>query len=132
VQVVGASQYWDHFIRFSRTAQVQWLGGPNRAGALTADKGGACDPCFEDFYARNYTPAFQPIDTQWWILKHHLLSDPWPVAAADMPLQERWKRATGALHGWLHFRDPSVDSRISTFVSYSLKSMESRLHLGRS
>ena len=91
VQVVGASQYWDHFIRFSKTAQAQWLGGPNRAGALTADKGGACDPCFEDFYARNYTPAFQPIDSQWWFLKHHLLSDPWAIAAEDLPLHRYTK-----------------------------------------
>ena len=35
VQVVGASQYWDHFIRFSKNAQIRWLGNPNRSGALT-------------------------------------------------------------------------------------------------
>jgi hypothetical protein len=86
VQVVGASQYWDSYIRFSKAAQTQWLGSPNRTGAATPDHGGACDPCFEDFYARNYTPAFQPIDGQWWYLKHHLFSDPWSIAAKDMPL----------------------------------------------
>ena len=86
VQVVGASQYWDSFIRFSKAAQTQWLGVPNRTGAATPDRGGACDPCFEDFYARNYTPAFQPIDGQWWYLKHHLFSDPWEIAVKDMPL----------------------------------------------
>ena len=87
VQVVGASQYWDSFIRFSKTAQIHWLGGPNRTGALSADRGGSCDPCFEDFYARNFTPAFQPIEGQWWYLKHHLRSDPWSVASLDMPLR---------------------------------------------
>jgi hypothetical protein len=86
VQVVGASQYWDHFIRYSKTAQTQWLGNPNRTGALTADHGGGCDPCFEDFYARNFTPAFQPIEGQWWYLKHRLRDDSWAVAAADLPL----------------------------------------------
>jgi hypothetical protein len=87
VQVVGASQYWDSFIRVSKNVQAQWLGSPNRTGAATPDHGGACDPCFEDFYARNYTPAFQPIDGQWWSLKHHLLSHPWEIAVRDMPLK---------------------------------------------
>jgi hypothetical protein len=86
VQVVGASQYWDAYIRVSKGIQSRWLGSPNRGGALTPDRGGICDPCFEDFYARNFTPAFQPIEAQWWILKHHVLSHPWPVAAADSPL----------------------------------------------
>jgi len=86
VQVVGASQYWDAYIRVSKGIQSRWLGAPNRSGALTPDRSGICDPCFEDFYARNFTPAFQPIEAQWWILKHHVLSHPWPVAAADSPL----------------------------------------------
>ena len=107
VQVVGASQYWDYFIRFSKTAQVQWLGGPNRAGALTADKGGACDPCFEDFYARNYTPAFQPIDGQWWFLKHHLLSDSWEVAAKDLPLHRYTKQEFPNARQW--YEKPAWD-----------------------
>jgi len=107
VQVVGASQYWDHFIRFSKAAQVQWLGGPNRAGALTADHGGACDPCFEDFYARNFTPAFQPIDGQWWFLKHHLLSDPWEIAAKDMPLHRYTKLEFPSARSW--YENPPWD-----------------------
>jgi hypothetical protein len=86
VQVVGASQYWDHYIRFSKNAQAYWLGVPNRAGALTPDHGGSCDPCFEDFYARNFTPAFSPIEGQWWFLKHHLAGHSWEVAAQDLPL----------------------------------------------
>jgi hypothetical protein len=100
VQVVGASQYWDHFIRFSKTAQIQWLGSPNRTGALTADRGGSCDPCFEDFYARNFTPAFQPIEGQWWYLKHHLRSDPWKVAARDLPLRRYTNLEFSAARDW--------------------------------
>jgi hypothetical protein len=84
VQVAGASQYWDFFIRFSKGAQFQWLGNPNRAGAFSKGAG-SCDPCFEDFYARNYTPAFQPIEYQWWFLKHHIRSHPWAVASQDIP-----------------------------------------------
>jgi hypothetical protein len=87
VQVVGASQYWDAYIRVSRGIQSRWLGSPNRSGALTADRGGTCDPCFEDFYARNFTPALQPIEAQWWILKHRALSHPWAVAAEDTPVR---------------------------------------------
>jgi hypothetical protein len=86
VQVVGASQYWDSYIRVSKSIQSRWLGSPNRTGALTPDHGGICDPCFEDFYVRNYTPAVQPIEAQWWILKHHAFSDPWAVADKDLPL----------------------------------------------
>lgn len=86
VQVVGGSQYWDAYIRVSKGLQSRWLGIPNRTGALTPDRGGICDPCFEDFYARNYTPAFQPIEAQWWILRHHLLAHPWSVAALDSPI----------------------------------------------
>jgi hypothetical protein len=100
VQVVGASQYWDSFIRFSKTAQVQWLGSPNRTGAITPDHGGACDPCFEDFYARNFTPAFQPIDGQWWYLKHHLFSDPWVLAAKDLPLGRYTKLEVPIARQW--------------------------------
>jgi 4-amino-4-deoxy-L-arabinose transferase and related glycosyltransferases of PMT family len=107
VQVVGASQYWDHFIRFSKTAQIQWLGSPNRTGALTPDHGGSCDPCFEDFYARNYTPAFQPIDGQWWYLKHHLLSDPWAIAAKDLPLNRYTRMDFQNARHW--YEDPPWD-----------------------
>jgi hypothetical protein len=100
VQVVGASQYWDHFIRVSRIAQAQWLGSPNRKGALTPDHGGGCDPCFEDFHARNYTPAFQPIEGQWWYLKHRLRSDPWEVAAQDLPIRRYTNLDFPAARDW--------------------------------
>ncbi len=107
VQVVGASQYWDSFIRFSKTAQIHWLGSPNRSGALTPDHGGSCDPCFEDFYARNYTPAFQPIDGQWWYLKHHLYSDSWAVAAQDLPLHRYTRMEFESARRW--YENPPWD-----------------------
>jgi hypothetical protein len=100
VQVVGASQYWDFYIRVSKAAQAQWLGSPNRAGASTPDHGGACDPCFEDFYARNYTPPFQPIDMQSWYLKHHLWSDPWAVAVKDVPFRRYTTLEFPAVRQW--------------------------------
>ena len=107
VQVVGASQYWDAFIRVSKGLQSRWLGNPNRAGALTPDRGGICDPCFEDFYPRNYTPAFQPIEAQWWVLKHRALSHPWPVAAADSPLLRYTSLDFPELKKW--YDDPPWD-----------------------
>jgi hypothetical protein len=100
VQVVGASQYWDHFIRISKIAQAQWLGTPNRAGAVTPDRGGSCDPCIEDFYARNYTPAFQPIEWHAWVLWHRLSSDTFEEAAEDMPLRRYTRLDVGAIRGW--------------------------------
>jgi hypothetical protein len=107
VQVVGASQYWDSFIRVSKNIQSRWLGLPNRAGALTADHGGSCDPCFEDFYARNYTPALQPIEAQWWFLKHHLFSDPWAVADQDLPLHRYTSLNIPEIRKW--YEDPPWD-----------------------
>ena len=107
IQIVGASQYWDHFIRFSKSVQTQWLGSPNRLGSLTPDHGGACDPCFEDFYARNFTPAFQPIEGQWWYLKHHLRSDPWDIAAKDLPVGRYTNLGFQAALDW--YRNPPWD-----------------------
>jgi hypothetical protein len=107
VQVAGASQYWDSYIRVSKSMQSRWLGTPNRSGALTPDHGGICDPCFEDFYARNFTPAFQPIEAQWWFLKHHLFSDPWPVAALDQPLRRYTSLEIPEVRRW--YEDPPWD-----------------------
>lgn len=107
VQIVGASQYWDAFIRVSKSVQVQWLGSPNRAGASTPDHGGACDPCFEDFYARNYAPPFQPIDMQAWCLKHHMWSHSWAVAAKDLPLRRYTTLDFAAVRQW--YEEPRWD-----------------------
>ena len=107
VQIVGASQYWDAFIRVSKGAQVQWLGSPNRTGASTADRGGGCDPCFEDFYARNYTPPFQPIEMQSWYLKHHLWSHSWAIAAKDVPFKRYTTIEFPAIRQW--YEEPHWD-----------------------
>jgi hypothetical protein len=105
-QVAGGSQYWDFFIRFSKSAQSQWLGTPNRTGALTPGTG-SCDPCFEDFYARNYTPAFQPIEYQWWYLKHHIQSNPWSVASQDIPSRRYTTLELAGARQW--YEDPPWD-----------------------
>jgi hypothetical protein len=107
VQVVGASQYWDSFIRVSKSIQNRWLGSPNRSGALTPDHGGLCDPCFEDFYVRNYTPAVQPIEAQWWILKHRIFSDPWAVADQDLPLHRYTSLEIPEVRSW--YENPPWD-----------------------
>jgi len=87
VQLAGASQYWDHFIRVSKSVQTEWLGNPNRRGAYVPELRGQCDPCFEDFYARTYTPAFEPLEAHSWYLWHRIKSDPWSVAAQTMPIR---------------------------------------------
>jgi hypothetical protein len=90
VQVLGGLFYWDHFIRISQDARTSWLGAPNRAGAASADRGGMCDPCFEDFYAFNWLPAFTPIEGHWWLLRHVPGKHDWRRAEADAP----WHRYT--------------------------------------
>jgi hypothetical protein len=90
VQVLGGLFYWDHFIRISQDARNGWLGNPNRSGAASADRGGMCDPCFEDFYGFNWLPAFTPIEGHWWLLRHVPGKHDWRRAEADAP----WHRYT--------------------------------------
>jgi hypothetical protein len=87
VQVAGASQYWDNYIRVSKTVQAEWLGIPNRKGAEVPENRGQCDPCFEDLYARTYTPAFEPVEAHSWYLWHHWMTDSWQVAQLDVPFR---------------------------------------------
>ena len=90
VQVLGALFYWDHYIRIAREAKERWLGAANRSGAITPDTGNDCGPCFEDMYALNWTPAFQPIHGHWWLAKHKALGYPAYDAEALAP----WHRYT--------------------------------------
>lgn len=91
VQVLGASLYWDHFIRIAIETKNQWLGNPNRAGAYIPAKGrGHCDSCFEDTYELLWTPAFQPIRGHWWLVKSLARGDDAKTAQADAP----WRRYT--------------------------------------
>ncbi|MBA3393305.1 MAG: hypothetical protein H0T89_11705 [Deltaproteobacteria bacterium] len=91
VQLLGASLYWDHFIRISIDTKNQWLGPPNRAGSYIPAKGrGHCDSCFEDTYQLLWTPAFQPIRGHWWLVKSLARGDDWKAAQADAP----WRRYT--------------------------------------
>ena len=70
VQLVGSALYWDHFIRVAIRVKNQWLGQPDRAGSYIAARGrGHCDSCFEDTYPVLWTPAFQPIAGNLWLLR---------------------------------------------------------------
>ncbi len=85
-QLLGCSLYWDHFIRLAITGKNQWLGNPNRSGSYIKDRGrGHCDSCFEDTYEITWTPAFQPIRGQWWLLKSLARGDDARSAQADAP-----------------------------------------------
>jgi hypothetical protein len=90
VQMVGAGVYWDHFIRLSQATAFEWLGNPNRAGNYSKKPGPHCDPCYEDLHNHTYTPAFQPIEGHYWLLKHWFRGDSWEACQHDMP----WRRYT--------------------------------------
>ena len=86
VQLLGISLYWDHYIRVAIAAKNQWLGNPNRKGSYIAERGrGHCDSCFEDTYELTWTPAFQPIRGQWWLLKSLARGDDAVAAQVDAP-----------------------------------------------
>jgi hypothetical protein len=91
VQVLGASLYWDHFIRIAIETKNQWLGQPNRSGAYIPAKGrGHCDSCFEDTYELLWTPAFHPIRGHWWLVKSIAQDDDARTAQQDAP----WRHYT--------------------------------------
>ncbi len=90
VQLLGAGVYWDHFIRLSQSTAFEWLGQPNRAGNYSKKPGPRCDPCYEDLHNHTYTPAFQPIEGHYWLLKHRLLGSSGEACESDMP----WRRYT--------------------------------------
>jgi hypothetical protein len=93
IQLLGIAFYWDPYIQVAQEARLRWLGTPDRSGAIAPDRGGACDPCFEDFYQHQWLPAFTPIAGHLWLLRHNLPGrhhDPWDVAEADAP----WHRYT--------------------------------------
>jgi hypothetical protein len=91
VQLLGASIFWDHWIRVSREARIEWLGSPNRAGAAIAERGrGHCDSCFEDMFGHQWLPPFSPIAGHLWLLAHVIPGDAWSEAREDAP----WRRYT--------------------------------------
>lgn len=90
VQLLGNAFYWDHFIRIAADVRTQWLGSPNRLGALTADKGGFCEGCFEDTYPTVWLPPLQPILGHYWMLQHVPFRHDVKRAMEDAP----WKRHT--------------------------------------
>lgn len=91
IQLLGASIFWDHWIRLSREARIEWLGRPNRAGAVIPEQGrGHCDSCFEDMFGHQWLPPFSPIAGHAWLLRHVIAGDTWEKAREDAP----WRRYT--------------------------------------
>ncbi len=91
IQLLGASVFWDHWIRLSREARIEWLGNPNRAGAVIAERGrGHCDSCFEDMFGHQWLPPFSPISGHLWLVTHMVAHDRWEEAREDAP----WRRYT--------------------------------------
>lgn len=86
VQVLGNAFYWDHYIRLVVfQAARQWLGQPNLSGAISPDRGGYCDGCFETMFPVQHLPQFQPIVGHWWLLKHVPFGHDWRRAEVDAP-----------------------------------------------
>ncbi|HEY6035972.1 MAG TPA: hypothetical protein VIV58_16970, partial [Kofleriaceae bacterium] len=103
VQLLGVALYWDHFIRLAIDAKDQWLGQPNRSGSYIPPRGRPhCDSCFEDTYELLWTPAFQPIRGNWWLVKSLARGDdaaeaqktaPWRTyTSLDVRLDENYGR----------------------------------------
>ncbi len=91
VQLLGTAFYWDHYIRIAKQAREQWLGQPDRSGAIIAERGrGHCDSCFEDMHGVMWLPPFNPIKGHWWLLKSTASGDNWKAAEAAAP----WHRYT--------------------------------------
>jgi hypothetical protein len=90
VQILGNAFYWDHYLRIALDVRTKWLGEPNRTAALTHDKGGFCEGCFEDVYPTVWLGPFQPILGHLWLLRHVPVRDGWREAFADAP----WRRHT--------------------------------------
>jgi hypothetical protein len=90
VQILGNAFYWDHFLRIVLDVRTKWLGQVNRTGALTVDKGGYCEGCFEDVYPMVWLPPFAPILGHAWLLRHVPFHHDWQRAKLDAP----WRRHT--------------------------------------
>jgi hypothetical protein len=85
VQVLGSAFYWDLWIRVGFTAAEKWLGKPNTGGSEFMRLGVGCGACFEQMYALNWLPPFQPIVGHWWLMKHVPWNHDWIRAEADAP-----------------------------------------------
>jgi hypothetical protein len=91
VQLLGTAFYWDHFIRIATEVRQQWLGKPNRKGAVIPQRAdGKCDSCFEDVHQMEWLPPFQPIAGHWWLVRSLVAGDDAKAAEARAP----WHRQT--------------------------------------
>jgi hypothetical protein len=85
VQVLGSAFHWDHWIRITYTASEKWLGKPDTRGSAFMTQGLGCSACFEQMYALDWLPPFQPIVGHWWLMKHVPWNHDWVRAEADAP-----------------------------------------------
>ncbi len=90
VQALGASLFWDHFIRIAIEARSDWLGFPNKTGAPVKAPFDICGACFEDVHPVQWLPPFSPLEGHAWLLRHVLAGSDWKTATADAP----WRRYT--------------------------------------
>jgi hypothetical protein len=100
VQILGNAFYWDHFLRIVLDVRTKWLGQPNRSGALTIDKGGYCEGCFEDIYPMVWLGPFQPILGHLWLIRHAPFNHDWNRASLDAPWRRHTRLAIDAKANW--------------------------------
>lgn len=85
ITLLGNAFYWDHWSRIAVDARMQWLGVPNRGGAIASPGSDGCGVCVEDTCAMHYLPQFQPIRGYTWLARHVVAGDDWQTAERDAP-----------------------------------------------
>ncbi len=104
VQLLGNAFYWDHYLRIVLDVRTKWLGQVNRTGAITLDKGGYCEGCFEDVYPMVWLPPFQPILGHLWLIRHVPFHDDWKHAKTDAPWRRHTRLEVDAQEVWQRVR----------------------------
>ena len=140
VQVLGSAFYWDLWIRVAFTASEKWLGKPDTGGSAFMTLGVGCGACFEQMYALNWLPPFQPIVGHWWLLKHVPSGDDWITAEADAPwhtytrlrLDIREVYPVGRTDWWfLDYVHGHLGAGVTLLVAMALLALASLALLGR-
>lgn len=84
VQILGNAFHWDDFARIEREARHRWLGTPRPAAQGNGNG-------FEELHGLAWLPPFSPLEGNFWLFRHALLTrHDWAAAEADAP----WKRYT--------------------------------------
>jgi hypothetical protein len=104
MQILGATFYWDHYIRVLISVK---------------DEAGAAGWFQENLSHGHYVPVFSPIRGQWWLLRHWLHQDadldrdaPWKsVVPQPVHLEDAWGRLR--LDWWiLNFTDGASKAQL--------------------